>query len=763
MDADPISVLEALSGRRLLVTGATGFIGKVTLALLLDRRPDVGCLYVLIRPRAGVSAADRFFEAVVASPAFDPLRERHGPALEGFLREKIRVVSGDVSLPRWGICPEDLERLAGLDVILNVAGLVSLNPALDESLRINAHGAQHGAKLAVELGAKLVHVSTCYVAGLRNGDVLESEPIIGYYPKRQGLGRFDAAAELEAADRFIAETRAKAQADVPTKFTEQARRAKGEKSGSATALRSAATRLAKRWVEERLIVDGRRRARHWGWPNIYCFTKSMGEQLIAQTPGLNFSIVRPSIVESSLQFPFPGWNEGLTTSAPVILAMCTGHVLWPAHPKAALDVMPVDLVAGALLLAAGALVRGEQKAVYHSASSHLNPMPVRQCMRFVGSYRRRAYRDHAQGAPWLHWLRTRLRLRTVPGPVYRALGVPAYRRLVDRASGAWERIGRPPRALQRLSRELAGVEHVIETFYPFIHEMDCVFRTDHLAALTARLPEAERGLMPWSPERLDWRTYWFDVHTEGLRKWVFPGLQERLRAAQRRRNAVVRLVRWTLELGQRALYSWGFRVRVVGAKNAPEAGAFLIASNHESHLDMGLIKHALGGREIVALAAKDYFFDTPGRRFFFLHFTNLLPFNRRARLKESLQAAAQVLAGGRPLLLFPEGTRTRDGQMLPFKSSLGYLALNNGVDVLPVWIDGAFEAWPKGTMLPRRRNLLACVGPVIPCLELKRLTQGLPNNEAYRVATAVVEKAVRRLAGELVSDSPRAGAEFSAA
>lgn len=719
MGAEKIGVLEALSGRKLLLTGATGFIGKVTLALLLDRRPDVGRVFVLVRAKGGKSAVDRFFEAILGSPVLDPLRERYGENLEAFLRERVEVIEGDAAEPGWAISEADKAKLKGLDLVVNVAGLVSLNPALDESLKINAHGARHGAALAVELGAKLLHVSTCYVAGYRSGRVREDERILGYYPRRKGLGAFDAAAELAAADRFVIETRAKA--------------ASGRKA-----------RAAKRWTEETLIAEGRRRARRWGWPNIYCFTKSMGEQLVAATPGLSYAIVRPSIVESALQFPLPGWNEGMTTSAPVILAMCTGHVLWPAHSNAALDVVPVDLVAGGLLAAAGALILGRHETVYHLGSSDLNPLSVRRCMRFVGAYRRRHYRDHAQGALWTHWLRTRLRLRTVPGWAYKAFGVPAYRRAIDALSGGLEAVGRkPPRALKSLSRELAGVEHVVETFYPFIHDIDCVFETRHMSALAARAED----MPPWSCEKIDWRSYWFDVHMEGLRKWVFPGFQDKVRAAWRRRPMPVRWIRSVLGQGQRLLYGWYFRTRTMGREHVPHSGAFLIAANHESHLDMGLIKHALGHREIVSLAAKDYFFDTPWKAFFFATFTNLLPFNRKTRLKESLQAAGQVLADGRPLLLFPEGTRTKDGKMLPFKASLGYLALNNGVPVLPVFIDGAFEAMPKGVLIPRRKTLRVHIGAIITHSELEAVGRGLPNSEAYRAATAHVEAAVRRLAG----------------
>ena len=171
----------------------------------------------------------------------------------------------------------------------------------------------------------------------------------------------------------------------------------------------------------------------------------------------------------------------------------------------------------------------------------------------------------------------------------------------------------------------------------------------------------------------------------------------------------------------------------------------MIVANHASHLDMGVIKHALGHREIVALAAKDYFFDKPWRRWFFTSFTNLIPFNRRTRLKESLQAAGEVLEDCRPLLLFPEGTRSLDGKMLTFKPSLGYLALNYKADVLPMYLTGVREAMPKGAWRPRCRDLGARIGPLVSYETLRVLTQGLSSTEAYRAATAHVEEQVRLL------------------
>jgi long-chain acyl-CoA synthetase len=207
--------------------------------------------------------------------------------------------------------------------------------------------------------------------------------------------------------------------------------------------------------------------------------------------------------------------------------------------------------------------------------------------------------------------------------------------------------------------------------------------------------------------------------------------------------------RWALSRGQKLIFRHFFRVRVVGAENVPPKGtAFIIASNHTSHLDFAPIKHALGYRPIISLAAKDYFFERPFKRWFFTNFTYMLPFNRKAALKESLQAAGEVLASGMPVLIFPEGTRTTTGRMSPFKASVGYLALNNRVDVLPVYLLGLFEAMPKGAWFPRHRHTTIVVGKPIPHAELAQAAGGREGSDAYKAVTAVIEAEVRRLGGE---------------
>src|SRR5438477_300988 len=95
-----LDVAAALRGKRILFVGATGFVGKVAFSMFLRRYPDIGKLFVLVRPGAGSSSEERFFQKVVVSPVFDPLREVFGDHTDAFLREKCVPLAGDVARPR---------------------------------------------------------------------------------------------------------------------------------------------------------------------------------------------------------------------------------------------------------------------------------------------------------------------------------------------------------------------------------------------------------------------------------------------------------------------------------------------------------------------------------------------------------------------------------------------------------------------------------------------------------------------------------------
>jgi long-chain acyl-CoA synthetase len=211
--------------------------------------------------------------------------------------------------------------------------------------------------------------------------------------------------------------------------------------------------------------------------------------------------------------------------------------------------------------------------------------------------------------------------------------------------------------------------------------------------------------------------------------------------------ALASLGRRILDAGQQALYRGVYRTEVTGEAFIPRDRNFLVVANHSSHLDMGLVKVALGdqGKRLAALAARDYFFDTPLKRAYFENFTNLIPMERGGSIRRSLRAAVEALHRGYNLLIFPEGTRSRDGTMAPFKPTAGYLALHCGVDALPVHISGTHEALPPGSALPRRTPLRVTIGQPIRVDDLLARTAALPKGDAHKAATQIMEEAVRAL------------------
>jgi len=189
-------------------------------------------------------------------------------------------------------------------------------------------------------------------------------------------------------------------------------------------------------------------------------------------------------------------------------------------------------------------------------------------------------------------------------------------------------------------------------------------------------------------------------------------------------------------------------VEVTGRAHLPHNRNTLVVANHASHLDMGLVKYALGsyGRDIVSLAAQDYFFEgSRWRRGFFENFTNLQPLSRTGSLRDSLAKAGERLAEGRTVLVFPEGTRSTDGEVHEFKAVVGHLALQHGVDVLPVWLGGTHLALPKGSRVIRRRDVKARIGLPLTVADLRRLTAGRSASEASRIVARLAERAVREL------------------
>ena len=521
-----LSVRENLANRHLLLIGVTGFIGKVWLVDLLENIPNIGKITLLIRRNRTTSAQRRFEKIVEESPAFDTLHERHGRKLGAFLKEKVEVVEGDVSLPGLGLDEATQARLAkSLDLIVNSAGLTDFNPDLRDALSSNVDSAIHLLGFLRKCHhAGLMHLSTCYVAGMRDGRVTEHLQD-NYNPA--GDSQFDAEHEVASLRETIRHVQERSESpELDKALRRQALgRSGNEASAPAGELDGVLKRNRARWARNRLARVGLRRAQHLGWPNTYTFTKSLGESILARRGrGLPIAIVRPSIVESSERSPFTGWNEGINTSGPLSYLLGTNFRQLPSNERKCLDVIPVDMVCRGMTLIASAVVARRHARMYQLATSAINPVNMGRSIELTGLAHRKHYRTTQTIDSWL-----KVKFETIPVSKqrYERLSIPMQKAVISSINRVAISLHMKKPPLARAERDLIRAEKLIELYEPFILHNEHVFECENARLLSAMLPPEERPLFDFAPESIDWWDYWINVHIPALRRWCYPLMEGR--------------------------------------------------------------------------------------------------------------------------------------------------------------------------------------------------------------------------------------------
>jgi long-chain acyl-CoA synthetase len=551
-----LSPTQIFKGKKIFFIGGTGFVGKVTLSMLLNNFPDIGKVYVTVRARDARESEIRFWTSIVTSPTFDPLREKYGDGFEKFIREKVVPVNGDVGNDLLGLDEKQAKKMMReCDIIINGAGNVTFNPPLESALRTNVVGTNNVLKLARMMKRpRLVHVSTCFVAGKRSGTIWENEPVAGYFPRKNELvgTTFDVNKEIEDCARLSEQARQEADDAIQiAKFREQARERfieEGRDPDDESELKSAIFRERKMWIRERTTELGAERANYWGWTNIYTYSKSLAEQIIAQQDDVVKILVRPSIVESSNAYPFPGWNEGFTTTAPLILIALRGQPIIPVNEKLVLDIIPVDMVAGAILGAAmNALIDDKPPLVFQACSGDSNPNDMKRIVGLVGLYKREHFAEKETGNKIANRVAGMIEAMPVKHRTYELTSAPMLNKLAKRANSLLDKAkpswggGRLGNIVSDLQKSVDKFERTTEEtvqafgmFKPFMIDNEYLYRADNVRALMSLVEEKEKDLLPWYPENLDWYEYWLNVHFPGLRKWVLPQLEEDLKIQERR-------------------------------------------------------------------------------------------------------------------------------------------------------------------------------------------------------------------------------------
>ncbi len=532
--SEPLSVRHTLAGKNILLIGVTGFIGKVWLTQLLSEVPQIGKIYLLIRRQRTTTSQRRFERLFEESPVFDALQEKHGERFADFIAERVEVIEGDVSQLGLGIDPATRARLARtLDLVVNSSGLTDFNPDLREALASNVGPVVHLMEfLRTSDHAGLLHLSTCYVVGSKDGRVSENiQP--NYTPL--GIPDFDAEREWHSLLEVVAHAEARAESpEITAALRRQALgKHRGSEEPSGPELDNLIRKNRMRWLRNRLTRAGTRRAKRLGWPNTYTLTKSLAESTIVRYgEGLPIAVVRPSIVETSTDQPFRGWNEGINTSAPLSYLLGTYFRQLPTNERKCLDVVPVDMVCRGMTLIAAAVIARSHKPIYQLATSSSNPCDMGRSIELTGLAHRKHYRAQQNLE---HWMRMQFDTIPVSKSRYEKLSVPAQKAVVqgiNRAASALQ-MKRPP--LARQERDLIRVEKLIELYEPFILHNEQVFESDNVQLLSEALPEDERAAFGYDPSAIDWWDYWINIHVPALRRWVYPLIEGRAPETHARR------------------------------------------------------------------------------------------------------------------------------------------------------------------------------------------------------------------------------------
>ena len=467
-----------------------------------------------------------------------PLREHLGKRFDRYVEERVTVVAGDISEPDLIANEGDVIGHGAVDVVVHCAGLVNFEASLEKALAVNTVGVSNVVEFCRKRGAALVHVSTCYAAGAADGHRYEDDIPSNWCPN--GRRNFNLQREirdaLAACDRVEAESRDQARL-ASLRVNSDDDTDADDANDESQEHRHESRR--KQWVEERLKEVGRDRALSWGWPNTYSYTKSLGEQVVlAARDSIPVTVARPSVIESALCDPIPGWNQGVNTSAPLTYLSGRGYRFYPARGELVLDIIPVDFAAHAIIAIAGALLIKRHRPIYQLCTSDVNPLPMRRLVELTALSNRREQRKGA-GSP-MGKLAPHLEAVVVSQNTYDLVSRTVPSLLKQSAALAKTLVGEESAPARKYEQQVDKIydnaemaRSLVEVYRPYIQDLVYTFHGKNIRDLYDALTPADAARHPFRPAEIDWNDYWINVHLPGLRRHIFPQLELHTRARPR--------------------------------------------------------------------------------------------------------------------------------------------------------------------------------------------------------------------------------------
>ena len=499
---------EQLAGKRVAVTGSTGFLGTALVERLVRSVPDCE-LILLVRPgRRGAQA--RVTRDVLKNDAFNGLRNEMGKdAFNEYCERRVTAVAGDVGTDGLGLSGEDLETWLTADVIIHSAATVSFDSPLDTAVEVNLLGPQRIANLCNEhsVTPHLVAVSTCYVAGSRRGSA--PEQLVDESPFFVDV---DWRREVDAARRSrLDEETASRQPARLSQFRSEAQRELGAVGTPALAAKTETLRQA--WVTTQMVENGRARASSLGFPDAYAYTKALGElALVERREDVPVSIVRPSIIESAWSEPVPGWIRGFRMAEPVIISYARGLLSeFPGVPEGVVDVIPVDMVVAAIVAVAARGPKDDGPDVTQVASGSANPLRYKNLVDYAEDWftRNPIYDELGQPIAVAAW--------QFPGRGRVERQLVRARTSLERADQVLEKLplrGRTAAYAMELQarKELLDQASGYVELYGAYAECEALYGVGNLLELWNELSEQDQADFGFDPRIVDWKHYVQNVH-----------------------------------------------------------------------------------------------------------------------------------------------------------------------------------------------------------------------------------------------------------
>jgi HAD superfamily hydrolase (TIGR01490 family) len=502
-------IADRLAGKRIAITGTTGFLGTALVERLIRCVPDCS-LVLLIRPgRRGVE--QRLQREILRNDAFDRLREEHGD--DGFAAmtaARILPVAADITKDGLALDDAGREALADCDVVIHSAASVSFDNPLDVAVNTNLVGPVNLIATLHDLDVTphLVAVSTAYVAGTRKGDAFEELLQDGAYAVP-----IDWRHEIETARRArIAAEDESRTTDALERFHREAKDELG--AAGNTALANKSEQLRQRSVRKTMVDNGIARAKSLGFSDAYAMTKGMAETAIVElAEDIPVSIVRPSIIESSWAEPFPGWIRGFRMAEPIIIGFGRGLLQdFPGSWEGVADVIPVDLVVATIIVAAAHEPELEAPTpVYQSASGAVNPFRVGQLYDWGTDFFRKnpIYDDFDQPIAPPRWTFPTIDKATTQ--MYRARGG------LDRATQVMRALPlRGARASFAADiderRDLLNQAISYVELYGKYVACEALYHCENTLALHQSLSAQDQATFDMDPRVINWHHYVNDIH-----------------------------------------------------------------------------------------------------------------------------------------------------------------------------------------------------------------------------------------------------------